>query len=1104
MKKHTLLRIILWSILFICYAPIELTAQQKKLTVQLKNGTFPQLTEQIRKQSDYTFFFNNAMILNLKKINIEAKEVSLDSILNTALKGSGLTYTIKDKTVILYSRDTPEAANKTVKIQGQVNDEKGVSLPGASVFIKNTSVGTTTDQNGNYSILVPEVMGMTVVFTFIGKKSEEMVYTGDRYMNVILKDTYNEIGEVQVRARANINEIDVRSRTGVVNEVDVRRMNNKPIMDVALALQGTVPGLIVTNKGDLGSKPEIRIRGTSSLRPGDAANEPLYVLDGKVISSDAFLTLNPNDIKEIKVLKDAAACALYGIKAANGVLEITSQRGTAGKMIYNYSFSAGVTLRGRRGVQMMNSEEKLELERRMKNPIAPGYRYSEDYYRKYHASDPEINRLIAEGHQILDSLSRINTDWFKELLRNNFYQEHNLSVKGGSEQTSFYSSINYSQQGGRIPGNDIKRVTARLSVDQTITSRTYASLGVSGGYALTNSPNGTTYSPTELIYQLNPYESKNGKGELVSFPGRTYNDLFNQFSSKSTDKRAGISGSINCTAIKGLEVAAVAGIDYVLTENLSITPPTAYSELTSGVPENQRGKLTKDKNTLTNISSNIRLTYTRTLGKHDLTLGTNFDYYADHTDNLGITGYGLSSKMQSPSGVNQSIEGNRKPSFTSKNEKTAQLGVGALMGYSWNNIYDLFGTYKCDASSILPKDKRWNSAWAVGAGWALKNYGFLKNSFILSDLKLKASYGCTASLQGVSPSSAVATFQYSQNTYGDQQLLTLMGLYNSALKPEQTIDINAGLTIGFCNRVTLNLGWYKRRTKDALLDVPIPTSNGFVSLKRNIGILDNNGIEGEIHVKIMENDKWRMSARLNTAYNRNKVVDLYYADRLYTSEDQLVPDFEVGKSFDMLYGPESLGINPITGLPVFIGAYGREIESTENLSREDMKALGHSTPPFSGSLFYSVSYGNFDLDMDFYFVLGGKKAYTFSYVREQDNINYNAIKGQVKNMWFERGDENKLYHTPFYSSSAIYNLKNYPNSRTVGSSDYLRMSMLSLRYRLPYRLIEKTKNVIQYASIAFQASNLFTLTHYKESDPESGSLVGTQQPVFTLNLNLSF
>ena len=627
MKGKYVFRRILWGLLLVFIFGGSVFAQQKKLTINLKNGSFAQLTDQIKKQSDYTFFFNNAMVMSLKKITIQVKEVTLDSVLNIALKGSDLTYKIKDKTVILYAKETPEAASKTVKLQGQVNDEAGEALSGVNVFIKGTTVGTVTDLDGNYSLVVPDVMGMEVVFTFIGKKTKEIKYTGDRFMNVVLKDSYNEMDEVQVRARANVNEIDVRAKTGVVNEVDVRRMNNKPVLDMALALQGMAPGLIVTNKGDLGSKPEIRIRGTSSLREGDAANEPLYVLDGQVISSDAFLTLNPNDIKEIKVLKDAAACALYGIKAANGVLEITSQRGTAGKMVYSYSFSGGVTLRGRRGVDMMNSKEKLELERRLENTATPGYRYSEDYYRKYHANDPNLESLIARGQQVLDSLSRINTDWFKELLRNNFYQEHNLSARGGTEQTSFYASLNYSQQGGRIPGNDIKRVTARLSVDQEITPKLYASLSVNGGYSLTNTPNGTSYSPTDLVYQLNPYETKDVNAELVSFPGRTYADLFNQYSEESSDKRAGVSGSINFRGIEGLEIAAVAGIDYVLSEKLGITPPTAYSEITSGVPERERGKLTKDKNTTMNLSSNVRVTYNRAFGKHDLTVITHIQMF---------------------------------------------------------------------------------------------------------------------------------------------------------------------------------------------------------------------------------------------------------------------------------------------------------------------------------------------------------------------------------------------------------------------------------------------------------------------------------------------
>ena len=256
----------------------------------------------------------------------------------------------------------------------------------------------------------------------------------------------------------------------------------------------------------------------------------------------------------------------------------------------------------------------------------------------------------------------------------------------------------------------------------------------------------------------------------------------------------------------------------------------------------------------------------------------------------------------------------------------------------------------------------------------------------------------------------------------------------------------------------------------------------------------------------VERKEHSIKKSFNTSTETLIAVDLpgAYSMSPFTSEESIVPDFEVGKSYDMIYGPISLGIDPMTGLPVFKGGDGREISAIERLTRDDIVALGHSTPPYSGSFFYSLSYGNFDLDVDFYFVFGGKKAYSFSYVRGFDNARYNAIVGQVNNMWFQEGDEGKIYHRPYYSSSAVDNLKLYANSRTIGKSDYLRLSSLSLRYRLPYKWIEKTKNVIQYASVAFQASNLFTWTHYKESDPESGSLVGTQQPVFTLKLSVSF
>lgn len=988
-------------------------------------------------------------------------------------------------------------------LTGVVTDPEAKPLAGANVRIKGTTYGTLTDENGKYQLRGKWKKGSLVVFSYIGMKSVQMEFFGQKKQDAAMQADAGMLKEATVTANQNINAIDLRARSGVVQTVEMKRLIEKPMMDMSLALQGSVPGLIVTNTGDLGSKPTIRIRGNSSLRKGDAANEPLYVLDGKVISSDAFMTLNPQDIKEIKVLKDAAACALYGIKAANGVLEITSQRGTTdGGVRVSYNFNMGVTMRGRRGVELMDTDEKLEFERRLKNEAAPGYRYSADYFRTKYPNAPNLDAMIADGQRKLDSLRTIHTDWFKELIRCSMYQRHNLSFKGGNENTAYYVSANYTKQGGALPGNDTQRATVRMSLDQQLGRIGVLSFSVDGGYSETDTPTGTTYSPASLVYNLNPYE-KPSEGVLWSYPNRTYRDLLNQFSAKSSDKRGGFSGSINLDPIEGLNVAAVAGVDYLLVEGMQFTPASSYEEQQSGEPQEALGKLNKYKNTVANVSSNIRATYNRVFGeKHDLTLSANMDYYLTNNDNVSITGYGVGNHP-SAALINQSLEGNRKPAVGALKEKTTQLGVGLVGGYTYNNLYDAFVTYKWDASSVLPKDKRWNAAWAVGLGWSPGNYDFLKYNKVLTNLKLKASYGVTASLAGVSAASTIGTFAYSDNTYGNQRLLELLALYNTDLKPEQTTSIDAGVSFELFDRLTIDFGWYRRETADALLDVPVPASNGFNTMKRNIGVLRNDGIELSASMKIIDNDIFRFRLGGSFAYNSNKVTDLYFTDKLYASESSLIPDFQIGKAYDIVYGLKSLGINPRTGLPVFEGANGREINATDQLTREDFVELGHSTPPYTGTINVALSYRDFDLDMDFYYVAGGVRQYNYTYVRDVSTANQNAIHGLLDKMWFERGDMDKIYYSPFYSSAAIETLS-YPNTNTVGKNNYLRLSMLSLRYRVPQKFLTRRCPFIKYANIALQASNLFTLTSYSESDPETGALGAAVQPVLTLNLNVTF
>lgn len=1023
---------------------------------------------------------------------------------------------LKDKekilitTLLLLTIAIGSLAQKTQeKISGVVTDNDGMLLPGATVELLSTfKKVTVADEEGRFSFIGNFNRDDKIRVSYIGFISKTIVISNKRTFTIRLEEDANLLNEVVIESRKSINDLDIRAKTGVIGEVDVKRLKDKPSINLAMALQGSTPGLVVINTGELGSKPSVRIRGNASFRSIDSANEPLYVLDGKIISPEVFANLNPNDIGGIKILKDAVACALYGIKAANGVIEITSQKGNPdGRISVVYDLNMGITTRGRRGIEMMSTSEKLELERLLKNTSSPGYRYSRDYYEDFHSNSPNKEQLIAEGEAILNHLKEVETDWFDELIKPNIYQRHGISLKGGNEKISFYASTSYSTQGGRIKGNRTSNISSRFSLDYMFSEKSFISISADGGYANHDTPNSSTYSPSDLVYSLNPYETTESK--LYSFSnignGYTYNDIIKQYSKKSTDKRAGLNVMVSLQPVKGLSIEAVAGIDFKVNENQGFLSATSFEERRSGAPEYQRGSITKGKDINTNISSNIRLTYNNILKeKHDITVGVNTDYLQRIQDNIYIKGYGVGNK-NIPSLINQSIEGQRKPSTSTLYERNIEFGLGIVGGYSYAGLLDLFTTFKADASSVLPSSKRWNYAWAIGGGLNLSNFNFMKNNKTISSLNIRCSFGKTANLLGVSPENTIATFAYSNKFYGKSRLLELQGYYNKDLIPEQTLNTDFGVSIGFINRFSIGVNLYQRTTKDALLNVPIPSSNGFRTMLRNIGVLENRGVESSLSVKVADAKDFRTNVRLTMAHNSNKVIELYSGKRLYTTEEAIVPDYEEGKPYDILWGLESLGINPIDGLPVFRAADGSEVSSTRLPKREDIISLGSSTPPLNGTMNISVAYKNIELDVDLYYVFGGVKKYNLTYIRNHGNSFKNAPKGQIENMWLKRGDTNKTYYSPFYSSSSLSTLFDYPNTRTVGKSDFVRLSMLSLRYRIPHKwIVNNTKGVIQYANFGIQASNLFTITPYKESDPETGTIAGTLQPVITINANVTF
>lgn len=949
-----------------------------------------------------------------------------------------------------------------------------------------------TNEKGEFAL--PESYHSSVIISRYGYENLEITLKKEA-QTLFLIPTIKQLEEVIIRKSTNINDIDIRNLTGSVVTLDMAQLTQRSELDMAKLLEGQVAGLTVTYSGELGQKPEIRIRGNSSFSYKGSANEPLFVMDGMVIATETFLTLNPNDFKTIKVLKDAPATALYGIKAANGVIELTSKRGFDGKAIVNYSMKQGVTMRGERTAQMMNTTEKLAFERKMQNPGTPGYLYSPEYITSQYQNDPLLSQKLQEGAVKLDSLGRINTDWFKELVKPNYFQSHNLSIRGGTQKNAYFYSLNYSKQGGRIPGNDIHNLTARANLDFNVTHNFTLSLNNSFGLATTNTENGMDNDPTALAFMLNPYETKETQN-LTSHSNRSYRDLVNQYKQKQTSKRFSSSLVMQWDVLPELNIAGVVGADYSLSETYKRIYSTAYSQRSK--PVNAKGFIADTDTKNFDFTYNLRANYQKQIDDHDIFFGVNMDYYVTNNKLLGAEGHGISDDVSSMSGINNALVGMYGPKNSGTKIKNTQLGFGAAMGYSYQGTYDVYGSFKRDGSSLLPSSKRWNDAWSTGIGWSPINYSFFKDQTILTNLNLKASLGYTASMTGIAMRDIEKTFSTPNTFYGDYRLLVLQGLPNKDLSPQQTYTQNYTVDFGFFNRLNLLVSIYNERTKDAILAMPIATSNGFSNYTKNIGELENKGIEFMLSGDALRLKEFRWNTSVSLSYNANKVKALYGTDRIYDSESAVIPAYEVGKPLGVIYGLETNGIHPITGVPEFVDIHGNVIDLNVLPDASHFQKLGYSIAPYNGFFNNYISYKNWSLNINVNYGFGGKKEYSKSFVRDFKSSNLNAVEGQLNNTWFEVGDEDKMYPIKVLPNNAEHYYQSFANNRTVYKTDFIKLNYIQLSYNFnELRFVEKYFKSLQ---VSVQADNIYTYRFQSDR----GSLNDVVQPILTFSLNASF
>lgn len=889
-------------------------------------------------------------------------------------------------------------------------------------------------------------------------------------MNVILKPDTETLEEVVVLGYGSGKKIG--SIVGSVAKVNSEKLSAKPVANAMDALQGQVSGLqVYTSSGEPGSSSSSYIRGVGSLT---ADNEPLYVLDGTPVSSSVMVMMNPNDFESVTVLKDASATSIYGSRAANGVIYITTKRGKIGeKAVITASGNYGTARLARRVSNPMNSTELLNYQ------LSHGIIKQETY-------DKYIN-------------SGIDTNWEDYFFKDDAptYQA-NLSIQGGSNKTMYYVSGSYYFQDGITPRSEYNRYTFRSNLESRPTDwlRFGANFGATydeqqtslftyqGSNKLNGGIFGTILNPT----YYNPYGEDGSKLDVI--PGlNRYSPYYLSDKQPSSSNTAQLDGTafIQLNPIEGLTIRSQFGIEaYDFRQT---------SKRLASHPDATQGGYTYEA-----FRRNAKLTITNTAEYnfkikdiHDFTIligqeGIKNDYQRFGSETTGQSDDRLSMLEAGTAATLLGADENDLYTYQF-------LSFFGRINYALNDKYFADFSIRNDASSRFGKDNRNAIFMSGGLMWNMKKESFLEDVNFLSDLKLKASIGTTGN-------SSIGNYDHlalvGTNLYNAQGGWKINTPGNGDLGWEKQTLANIGIEASFWNKYRIELTYYNKKTSNMLMDVPVPYTSGFSSITQNVGSMTNSGVEIAVSLDLLKTKDWFVGFNMNYAYNKNKITELFYGYDEWAMPNYLV-SYNVGEPVQY-YMAEWAGVDPADGQQMWY-IPGTDGETTKEYDEELLQqATGKKRyAPHNGGFGLNVSWKGLSLNADFAWVLGKymvNNDYYFA-ANPYNFARYNQSK-DVLNEWKEPGD---ITDIPAYGNVMQF------DTHLLENASFLRLKNISLSYTLPKNWLLPTK-VIQGVRIMATARNLFTITNYKGADPELdtnltyGAYPNTKQ--FTIGAELTF
>ncbi|WP_233556968.1 SusC/RagA family TonB-linked outer membrane protein [Odoribacter sp. AF15-53] len=1113
---------------FILLGTMSLSAnvysQSEILDLKVKNATLAEVFKEITKKSGYDFLYNYDVVESQKNVSIRVTNMRLEEVLKELLGPRNLTYEFKEKLIVVrpvsvVGRDTVQ--QKPVVIKGTVRDEKGGVLPGVTVLIKGTKLGVATDNDGVFRLEFIPRDTVTLLLTFVGMENKEVKvwdWKNLKDLNITMREDKVALEDVVVTGYANIKKSSFTGTATQVKREDILKVAGRNVID---ALQVFDPSLRIMKNNLMGSDPntlpEFYVRGRSGiagikeldvLEAADVSqfaitnnpNTPIFILDGFEVSVEKVYDFDVNRIKDITILKDAAATAMYGSRASNGVVVIETIAPRPGRFVVSYSGNYEITAPDLSSYNMMNARENLEAE------WAAGVYASDPDYQYYEREKANLYGIYLDKRNAI--LAGGDYYWLSQPLTTMFNHKHSLYVEGGSDVIRFGIELRYDNQNGVMKESFRNRIGAGLTLEYR-----YKGFQMQNkvSYDMMRSK-ASPYGSFGDYTNKHPYEhwkDKNGK-LLKKLPQRNYGDSFinplyeatlGNFN-KSDYKEFTDNLSMNWYVNDYLLVKGQFAISYKQDKTNVFTDPES-AKYGTGLTAFLKGELTQSQTTTTRWNTNVFAAYNRLLGLHNLnfSLGFNATYSNTAYSYSHYRGF-PDANRHSPAYAYEVV---KKPTFS--DNKTRLFGAFLMMNYSYNDIYLADVSFRYDGSSEFGSDNKWAPFWSVGAGINLHNYAFIKGNEWITQFRIKGNVGQTGK-SNFQPYMARNTYEVLLDDWYQTGIgANLIYMGNDDLTWEKQLSWNIGTDITtWKDRLTLGFDYYYKKTIDLVTEVSLPSSSGFGKYTDNIGEILNEGIELDLNVRAYSDKDWDVIVFGNLAHNKNKILKIseslkQYNERIdeYFDEynqnaskaqdskfSQTFMKYEEGSSLTAIYGMKSLGINPANGQEVYMKRDGTITYTWES---SEQQKIGDTEPKIQGAFGLNLRFRNFTFYTTFLYECGGDE-YNSTLVNNVENANlikYNADNRVTTDRWLNIGDvvplkdiKDRLYVTRSTSRFVQKNNNVVFNSLSVGydvDPIWLRKIYLSsLRVQFNMKDLATMSTIKREMGLNYPFARTFTFT----------------------------